>query len=99
MRAASLETIAFADSYDIHLINSDALESLLRGRRKEVVEIAPVLSTLVAPVRPKYTAVMLKRIVNRGTDAGNGFKGYSRYPNCRGSRNLLQKIKNFQRVF
>ena len=64
------------------------------GRNFEIVDANEIVGTVkrptaapavVQPTCPKCSAEMVKRTAKRGANAGNQFRGCTRYPECRGT--------------
>jgi restriction system protein len=86
------DAIAFARGKPIELVDSAALLDLLRGVQtsgkiaaNKIPEHAGVIE---APACPQCGSKMVLRQAKRGTRAGQSFWGCSRYPGCRGIRNI-----------
>jgi ssDNA-binding Zn-finger/Zn-ribbon topoisomerase 1 len=45
-------------------------------------------STSSAPTCPRCNSTMVRRVARRGRNAGGSFWGCSRYPSCKGTRNI-----------
>jgi restriction system protein len=85
------EAIAFAKGKPIELVDSDAVLCLLRGVQSSGRIVAPLSShepDHLAPACPLCDSEMKIRTAKRGTNAGNRFWGCSKYPPCRGIREI-----------
>ena len=96
------EAIAFAVGKPIALIDATALLLLLgsvqasgkinaavaRGDQETVALPASAASEDKKPLCPRCSATMAMRASTRGPNAGQSFWGCSKYPNCKGTRNL-----------
>lgn len=90
------EAKGFADGRNIVLMNGAALRALIRDVRP-AAEIAlndrePRIATdqrpVMGPPCPDCGAPMARRTAKRGSNAGKSFLGCSRYPACRGIRDI-----------
>lgn len=91
---------AFAGGRNIELITGPALHSLLRdGQRApaatvakapsvEARRISPAHIASPAPTCPRCNASMLERIARTGGNQGKRFWGCSKFPECRGTREI-----------
>lgn len=95
---------AFASGRNIELIDGARLSAMLRHARMNTASTSPAAGTVnvLNPVPPSLPSgavsaaaecpvcgsEMTKRIAKRGSLAGQGFWGCTRYPGCRGTRQL-----------
>lgn len=82
----------FARETNITLVDGAELSRMLTGARRDIAE-SPINHTLFQPADgavgcPKCGSDMVRRKARRGDRAGQAFLGCSRYPSCRGIRNL-----------
>lgn len=92
---------AFASGRNIELIDCTKLAPMLRQARVSTAPAASAVNVLspapsslpsrpvsAAPECPVCGSEMMKRIAKRGSLAGQSFWGCTRYPGCRGTRQL-----------
>ena len=89
------DALAFANGRNIELLNGRQLEQLLRKARTSDTERKtepprPPRKKVQAdgPPCPNYGSPMVKRTARRGKNAGKQFWGCSRYPACKGIRQV-----------
>jgi restriction system protein len=84
------EAVNFARGKPIELVNSDALLKLIHSVQTsgKIVLVPENTGILETPNCPKCASIMVLREARRGTNAGQSFWGCSRYPSCRGTREL-----------
>jgi len=80
------EAISFAKGRPITLVDGAKLGRWLRAPGKEAYKIEPELYE--GPSCPVCSAEMVKRTARRGQSAGSEFWGCSRFPACRGTRQV-----------
>jgi len=80
------EAIAFAKGKRITLVDGADLGRWLGTEGPESTRIKPELRT--APSCPVCRADMVERVARRGPNEGSAFWGCSRFPACRGTRQL-----------
>ncbi len=73
----------FAAGRNITLIDGPALRALIGG-----IQPAPAAKQFEVPVCPQCGSGMVRRTAKRGANAGNDFWGCSKYPACRGVRDI-----------
>jgi restriction system protein len=95
---------AFASGRNIELIDGTKLPAMLRRARVDTASASPATGAIkvlkpappslpsravsAAPECPVCGSEMVKRIAKRGSRAGQDFWGCTRYPGCRGTRQL-----------
>jgi restriction system protein len=85
------EAIAFAKGKPIELVDSDALLHLLRGVQTSGRIVVPTMSREpdhLTPACPLCDSEMKIRTAKKGINVGNRFWGCSKYPPCRGIREI-----------
>ena len=84
------ESIKFAEQNLIRLINGNELQLLVQSLQKSKMELrrqaSPEKATI--PNCPHCGSSMAKRIAKKGPNAGEGFWGCTKFPQCRGTRSL-----------
>jgi restriction system protein len=73
----------FAAGRNINLIDGPALRALIGG-----VKPAPAAKQAEVPACPQCGSSMVRRTAKRGANAGGSFWGCSKYPACRGVRDV-----------
>lgn len=85
----------FARGKWLHLIEGPQLHEMIKAARAARINALPAtapsesqLRPIAAPECPICKSSMVVRTANRGANAGSKFWGCSRFPNCRGTRDL-----------
>ena len=88
---------AFADGRNVQLVDGTKLFAMIKQAKQAMTSAAPSKmsephmnqsSASVAPCCPQCGAEMVKRIARKGGNAGGEFWGCSKFPACRGVRQL-----------
>ncbi len=88
---------AFADGRNVQLVDGTKLLAMIKQAKQAMTSAAPSKisephmnqsSASVTPSCPQCGAVMVKRIARKGGNAGGEFWGCSKFPACRGVRQL-----------
>ena len=88
---------AFADGRNVQLVDGTKLFAMIKQAKQAMTSAAPSKmsephmnqsSASVAPSCPQCGAEMVKRIARKGGNAGGEFWGCSKFPACRGVRQL-----------
>lgn len=84
------EARAFAVGRNIELLDGKALHERIRGvsALSKAASAAPTVESEDAPACPVCQSAMVKRTAKRGANSGNAFWGCSRYPDCKGTRQM-----------
>lgn len=83
------EAVAFARGKPIELVDSKALQHLVRGvQTSGRLTISTDEPDHITPMCPSCNTPMVLRDARRGAYAGQKFWGCTNYPNCRGTRRL-----------
>ncbi len=78
----------FARGCGIKLVDGDGLAALIGGRIDELNDVPPELETPSGVTCPECSAAMVRRVAKRGPNKGNSFWGCSKFPGCRGIRQV-----------
>lgn len=88
----TIDAIDFARSNRMTLIDGNALETMMRGVRKDPRPLppipthrAPTIDSTIPPC-PRCGASMIHRTAKRGFGAGQAFWGCPNFPSCKGTR-------------
>ena len=76
----------FGDKHSVRLIDGKELEYLLRVT--PVKDVLYPVNTESQPECPACKSAMIERTAKRGPNSGEKFWGCSRFPECRGTRNV-----------
>ena len=88
---------AFADGRNVQLVDGTKLFAMIKQAKQAMTSAAPSKmsephmnqsSASVAPCCPQCGAEMVKRTARKGGNAGGEFWGCSKFPACRGVRQL-----------
>jgi len=88
---------AFADGRNVQLVDGPRLFAMIKQAKlslaataQQPIRSAPMAhpSTGIAPGCPQCGAGMVRRTARKGANAGGEFWGCSRFPSCKGVRNL-----------
>lgn len=84
------EARAFASDKRIGLIEGVKLDKMLRNAAVSlpVEALKPSQRALEVPTCPRCSSAMIKRTARKGANAGQQFWGCSRFPQCRGIRQI-----------
>ena len=83
------DAVAFAKGKPIELIDTKALQRLVRGvQTSGHLTISSGEPDHLTPMCPRCNTPMVLREARRGTHAGQKFWGCAKYPKCRGTRSL-----------
>ena len=83
------EAVAFARGKPIELVDSKALQHLVRGvQTSSRLTISTDEPDHLTPMCPSCNTPMVLREARRGAYAGQKFWGCTNYPKCRGTRQL-----------
>lgn len=103
------EAVAFAQAAGITLLDGVELQRLAREvrhhHRQRATRIEPAIPDAASegpdeatPACPQCGAAMLLREAKRGPNAGRHFWGCKEFPKCRGTRPLVEKRTNVERL-
>jgi restriction system protein len=84
------DAIEFASGRNVILLDGPVLfDMIARAKRVPTSNPTPRVNPLLAaPKCPLCSAEMVKRVAKRGDNAGKAFWGCSRYPSCKGTREI-----------
>jgi restriction system protein len=88
---------AFADGRNVQLVDGPKLFAMIKQAKQSIATkspqpaappIASVSRSEIAPACPQCGSSMVKRTARKGNNAGAEFWGCSKFPACRGVRQL-----------
>ena len=88
---------AFAEGRNVQLVDGPKLFAMIKQAKKSLIATAqqPIgkpqvtpLKTAIEPICPQCGSAMVKRTARKGGNAGGEFWGCSKFPTCRGVRQL-----------